>query len=408
MAVVRDYYEVLGVEKTADAKTIKRAFLKLARTLHPDVNKEPDAEARFKEVNEAYSVLSDERKRANYDRYGSAEGPGGFGADYVDMSDIFGGGFGIDDLFSSFFGGSSRGGRTQATRTRGRDMGITLTITLEEAAKGTTKTVSYERLAPCDDCHGTGLAEDGHVTTCAHCGGTGRVVEVQQTIFGQMQSQSTCPVCAGTGKVIDHPCETCEGQGRCPSHESVEVTIPAGIHSGQSISIKDKGEAGVRGERGGDLLVRIEVASHTRFERQGDDLYCQVSVDALQAVVGCTTTLAGIMQDEVVEVTIPAGCAYGQQIELEGYGMPRLNSRARGKLMVVVEVVPPQNLTQDELACVQELVDARALRDMRDARAKGNAHTQDINATQAAQEQAASNRSHNPKSSKRTKRAKRA
>ncbi|MEE1208884.1 MAG: DnaJ domain-containing protein, partial [Parafannyhessea umbonata] len=151
----KDYYEILGVERDADAKTIKRAFLKKARVLHPDVNKEPDAEEKFKEVNEAYSVLSDERKRANYDRYGTAEGPGGFGSDYVDMSDIFGGGFGINDIFDSFFGGGQGGGSSRAARTRGRDMGITLRVTLEEAAAGCTKTIAYDRLAPCDDCGGT-------------------------------------------------------------------------------------------------------------------------------------------------------------------------------------------------------------------------------------------------------------
>ena len=212
-----DYSAILGVERDADAKTIKRACLKKARVLHPDVNKEPDAEEKFKEVNEAYSVLSDERKRANYDRYGTAEGPGGFGSDYVDMSDIFGGGFGINDIFDSFFGGGQGGGSSRAARTRGRDMGITLRVTLEEAAAGCTKTIAYDRLAPCDDCGGTGVAEGGHVKTCDRCHGTGRVVEVQRTIFGQMQTQTTCPACQGSGKVVDKPCETCEGQGRTPS-----------------------------------------------------------------------------------------------------------------------------------------------------------------------------------------------
>ena len=172
----RDYYEILGVDRDADDKTIKRAFLKKARTLHPDVNKEPGAEERFKEVNEAYSVLSDPRKRSNYDRYGTPDGPGGFGSDYVDMSDIFGGsGFGFSDIFDSFFGGGASSGGGRAARTRGRDMGITLRITLEEAAAGCTKTVAYDRLAPCDDCGGTGAADGGHEQACSRCGGTGRV-----------------------------------------------------------------------------------------------------------------------------------------------------------------------------------------------------------------------------------------
>ena len=173
LAASPDYYEILGVEHDADAKTIKRAFLKKARTLHPDVNQAPDAERKFKEVNEAYSVLSDERKRSNYDRFGTPDGPGGFGSDYVDMSDIFGGGFGVSDIFESFFGGGATGAAGRAARTRGRDMGITLRVTLEEAAAGCTKTIAYDRLAPCDDCGGSGAADGGHATSCTRCGDYG-------------------------------------------------------------------------------------------------------------------------------------------------------------------------------------------------------------------------------------------
>ncbi|MBQ9007503.1 MAG: DnaJ domain-containing protein, partial [Atopobiaceae bacterium] len=296
----RDYYEVLGVERDADEKTIKRAFLKKARSLHPDVNKEAGAEEAFKEVNEAYSVLSDERKRANYDRYGTPDGPGGFGSDYVDMSDIFGGsGFGFSDIFDSFFGGAAAGGG-RAARTRGRDMGITLRITLEEAAAGCTKTVAYDRLAPCDDCNGSGTAEGGHEQVCSRCGGSGRVVEVQRTIFGSMQTQSTCPECGGTGHVIDKPCETCGGQGRTPSRETVQVTVPQGVHAGQTLTVEGKGEAGVRGDRGGDLVVRIDIVAHDVFQRQGDDLYCQVSIDSFAAILGTTVPVTGIMVDEQV------------------------------------------------------------------------------------------------------------
>jgi molecular chaperone DnaJ len=344
----KDYYQILGVSRDADQKTIKRAFLKLARKLHPDVNKAADAEEKFKEVNEAYAVLSDERKRANYDRYGNPDGPGGFGSDYVDMSDIFGGagGFGIDDLFSSFFGGG-RGGSATQTRTRGRDMGITMTITLEEAAAGCTKTITYDRLAPCDDCGGTGVAQGGTEKVCEHCHGTGRVVEVQRTIFGQMQSQTTCPVCHGTGKVVDKPCETCEGQGRTPSHETVQITIPAGVHAGQSIRMPGYGEAGVRGDAAGDLVINIQVAEHERFERQGDDLFLRVQINSLEAIVGTSVEVAGIMADEMVTVEIPRGCQYGQRIPVLGKGMPRLNSQARGTLFALVEVVTPQDVPED-------------------------------------------------------------
>lgn len=351
----RDYYEVLGVDRDADQRAIKRAFLKLARTLHPDVNKEPDAEERFKEVNEAYSVLSDERKRANYDQFGNPDGPGGFSSEYVDMSDIFNGGFGgMGDIFDSFFGGGgARGGR--AARTRGRDMGITLRISLVEAAAGCTKTIAYDRLSPCDDCNGTGVAEGGHEKVCDRCGGTGRVVEVQRTIFGQMQSQTTCPACHGSGRVVDNPCDTCQGEGRTPSHETVKVDIPAGVHSGQSIRVDGRGEAGVRGDASGDLVVTIQVVEDGRFERQGDDLFVVVPVDAIDAMLGTTVRIDGVLEDDEVVVEVPAGCQYGQQIELEGLGMPRLGSSTRGRLVAAVQVTVPDNLTPDEIETLQHL-----------------------------------------------------
>lgn len=358
----RDYYEVLEVPRDADAKTIKRAFLKKARTLHPDVSDAPDAEERFKEVNEAYTVLSDDQKRANYDRYGDPNGPAGFGSDYVDVSDIFGGGgFGFGDIFDSFFGGmGGRGAGGQAQRTRGRDMGIRLTVTLEEAAAGCTKTVAYTRLAPCEDCNGTGAAEGGQLHTCERCHGTGRVVEVQRTIFGQMQTQGPCPACNGQGQVIDHPCETCGGQGRTPSREKVEVRVPAGVHSGQTVTVGGKGEAGLRGDACGDLVVSIEVADNERFERQGDDLYCTVSVDALQAIVGTEVTIDGIMADERVTVEIPAGCQFGQRITVEGHGMPRTGMAARGSLIAVVQVEVPRDLTRSQIHDIAAIVAERS------------------------------------------------
>lgn len=362
----KDYYEVLGVPKDADAKTIKRAFLKLARKLHPDVSDDPDAEAKFKEVNQAYSVLSDDRRRANYDRYGDDEGPGGFGggSDYVDMSDIFGGGFGVGDIFDQFFNGgaSSAGGGRQ--RTRGRDMGVRLTVTLEEAATGCTKTIAYDRLAPCDDCGGTGSAGGTAASkSCPRCHGTGRIVETQRTIFGQMQSQRTCPTCGGTGQVIEHPCETCGGQGRTPSHETVGVEIPEGVQSGQTVTVAGKGEAGLRGDRAGDLVVTVEVAEHERFERAGDDLVVRVDVDALEAIVGTTVEVDGILDGEVVAVKVPAGCQYGQQVSVAGKGMPRRGARGRGRLVAVVAVRTPDDLTAKELRDVRKLVRDRAARE---------------------------------------------
>ncbi len=354
----RDFYEVLGVERDADQRTIKRAFVKLARQYHPDVNKSPEAEEKFKEISEAYSVLSDDEKRANYDRYGSPDGPGGFGSDYVDMSDIFGGGFG--DIFDTFFGGGGRSGQSaRQARTRGRDMGITLHITLREAAAGCTKKISYERLAPCDDCNGTGVAEGGKEKVCERCHGTGRVVQSQRTIFGEMQTQSTCPQCHGTGRVVDKPCETCDGQGRTPSHETVKVDIPAGVHSGQTLRVPSKGEAGVRGESSGDLVVSVQIDQDQMFERQGDDLYCTVQVDAIDAMLGKTVTIDGVMEDEHVAVDIPAGVQYGEQIRVQRHGMPRLGSVARGSLIAVVQVVTPTDLTAEQMDALRRIAAER-------------------------------------------------
>ncbi len=358
----KDYYEVLEVPRDADAKTIKRAFLKKAKKLHPDVATAPDAEEKFKEVNEAYSVLSDDQKRANYDRYGDPDGPAGFGgggSDYVDISDIFGGG-GFSDIFDSFFGGG-RGQAGSQARTRGRDMGIRLQISLAEAASGCTKTLSYERLAPCDDCGGTGVSAGGKVCTCERCHGTGRVIEAQRTIFGTMQTQSTCPVCHGAGKTVDKPCETCDGQGRTPSREKVEVQIPAGIHSGQTVTVEARGEAGVRGDASGDLVVSVEIRDDERFERQGDDLYCSVKVDSLEAIVGTTVTIDGILDDEKVTIDVPAGCQFGQHVVVERRGMPRMGMIARGNLVAVVQVETPQDLNPKQLLEIAAMVSSRSL-----------------------------------------------
>lgn len=359
MADSKDYYEILGVPRDADKDTIRRAFRRRAATLHPDVNKAPDAEERFKEVNEAYAVLSDDQKRANYDRYGTPDGPGG----YVDMSDIFnGGGFGIDDIFDSFFGGGGRSSSARrAARSRGRDMGIRLTVSLEEAAAGTTKTLRYDRLATCDTCGGTGAAEGGQVKSCPRCHGTGRVVEVHRTVLGQMQTESECPDCHGTGQVMDKPCPDCHGEGRKRAHEEVQVNVPAGVSSGWTTTLGGKGEAGLRGNATGDLVVSVEVAQHERFERRGDDLYCRVTVDALSAIVGTTVFVRGILDGEKVDVQIPAGCQYGQEVRVERRGMPHMGRIGRGDLVALVEVVVPTDLTQKQLLEVAGIVAERSL-----------------------------------------------
>ena len=343
MADKRDYYEVLGVDRDADQRAIKRAFLKKARTVHPDVSDDPDAEEKFKELNEAYSVLSDEQKRSNYDRYGSADGPAGSG--YVDFSDIFGG-MGVDDIFSSFFGGGASGGsRGQQRRRNGRDMAISLSISLEEAASGCTKTISYERLAECEDCGGTGTAEGGQVVTCSHCGGSGYVTTFQRSFLGQIQSTAPCPDCQGEGSVIDHPCDMCDGQGRTPTHEKLDIEVPAGISNGRQMRVRGYGEAGFRGAPSGDLIVSVQVAEHERFARRGDDLFCDVSVSIAQAALGCTVSVDGILADESVDVVVPAGTQHGGMVTVDGLGMPRESGSGRGNLVARVLVTVPRKLS---------------------------------------------------------------
>lgn len=357
MSDKRDYYEVLGVERDADARTIKRAFLKKAREVHPDVSDDPDAEMKFKEVNEAYSVLSDEQKRANYDRFGTADGMGGSG--YVDFSDIFGG-MGMDDIFSSFFGGGAAGGHAgRQQRRQGRDMAISLSVTLEEAAQGCTKTISYDRLAPCEDCHGTGLAEGAKEEPCKRCHGTGYVTQVQRSIFGQVQSSTPCPDCHGEGTVIDHPCDMCDGQGRTPTHEKLDIKVPAGISSGRQLRVSGYGEAGYRGAPAGDLIVSVEVERHDRFERHGDDLYLDLSVSMVQAALGCTVEVDGIMPDERVSVHVPAGSQPGALVTVEGRGMPRIGGGgARGRLVARVKVVVPTELSAEARQALERYEEA--------------------------------------------------
>lgn len=352
--MAKDLYEILGVDKTASDDDIKRAFRKKARTLHPDVNKEPDAEDRFKELNEAYDVLSDPNKRAQYDRFGTIPGAAGAGggAGYVDLEDPFG----MGDLFSTFFGGSAAGGRASARR-EGHHMGVGLRITLEEAATGVSREIAYDRLATCPDCSGTGMAEGGLEVTCPDCNGQGRVITQRQTPIGVMQSAATCPGCGGTGRVIDNPCEECQGQGRVPDRQRVTIEIPAGVHDGQQLRLSGYGEAGIRGAASGDLTVTVRIESHEFFERDRDDLHCSIAISMVQAALGAEIELDGIFEDEKVKVSIPEGCQFGQRIKVRNCGMPKLHSESRGDLIVHVEVKIPKRLSKGERAILERLAD---------------------------------------------------
>ncbi len=354
--MAQDLYEILGVDRGASDDEIKKAFRKKARRLHPDVNKAPDAEERFKELNEAYDVLSDPQKRAQYDRFGTipgaASGGSPFGGGAVDFEDLFGG-FGMGDIFSSFFGGAAAG--RQGGRKEGRDMGVGLRVSLEEVAAGVKKEIVYDRLAPCPDCGASGLGKGGRVVTCSRCNGTGRIVTVQRTFLGDMQSATTCPECGGMGEKVDNPCSECEGQGRVPDRQRVSVEVPAGIRDGQQLRISGYGEAGMNGAQSGDLIVTVRVLPHEFFERDGDNLHARANVSMVQAALGAEIELDGILEGEAVSVRIPDGCQNEQVIRVKGFGMPRLRSDVRGDMHVHVNVEIPRRLSKREREILEAL-----------------------------------------------------
>lgn len=353
--MTKDLYEVLGVDRNASDDEIKKAFRKQARECHPDVSKEPDAEERFKELNEAYDVLSDPQKRAQYDRFGTIPGAagGGGGPQYVDFDDLFGGGFGMGDIFSSFFGGSGRA----SIRKEGRDMGVGLRLTLEEIAAGTKKEIVYDRLAPCPECEGSGLGPDGKEITCPECNGQGRVVTVQHTFLGDMQSATTCRACGGTGKTIENPCTECEGQGRVPDRQRVTVEVPVGVRDGQQLRLSGFGEAGMHGAVAGDLIVTLRIQPHEFFERDGDNLHARANISMVQAALGSEIEIDGILEDEVVTVRIPEGCQNEQVVRVKNQGMPRFRSDSRGDLMVHINVVIPKKVSKKERELLEQLAE---------------------------------------------------
>ncbi|MCL1799058.1 MAG: molecular chaperone DnaJ [Eggerthellaceae bacterium] len=352
--MAKDLYEILEVGKNASDDDIKKAFRKQARELHPDVNKAPDAEERFKELNEAYDVLSDPGKRAQYDRFGTIPGAagGGYGGGYVDLDDLFGGGFGMGDLFSSFFGGT--GGR-EGIRKEGRDMGVGLRLTLEEVAVGAKKEIVYDRLAPCPECGGGGLGENGHEVSCPECGGQGRVVTVQHTFLGDMQTATACKTCRGTGKTIENPCLECDGQGRIPDRQRVTVEVPVGIKDSQQLRLTGFGEAGIQGARAGDLIVTCRIVLHEFFERDGDNLHARANISIVQAALGAEIIIDGIFENEKVIVRIPEGCQNEQVVTVRSHGMPRFKSTSRGEMYVHTNVIIPTKLTKSQRELLEKL-----------------------------------------------------
>ena len=359
MAEKRDYYEVLGVERNATDQDIKRAYRRLAKKYHPDVNPgDKEAEAKFKEASEAYAVLSDEEKRAKYDQFGHSAfegaggGDGGFGGfgGFGDMGDIFG------DIFGDLFGGGS-GRRTKNGPTRGQDVQSSLDITFTEAAFGCKKNVELWVFDNCDQCNGTGAKAGTKPETCPNCHGSGQMRVQQQTMFGAMTSVRTCSTCGGTGKIIKEKCTRCNGGGRIKVKKTFEVNIPAGIDTGQSIRMSGTGEPGAQGGPNGDLFITVTIRPHPFFSRQGYDVYCSVPISFAQAALGDELEIPTI--DGKAQYTIEEGTQTGTRFRLRGKGIPYLrNSNQRGDQYVTVNVEVPKKLNDKQKELLRQFASA--------------------------------------------------
>jgi molecular chaperone DnaJ len=333
----RDYYELLGVGRDAGPEDIKRAFRRLARELHPDVSDAPDAEHRFREVVEAYEVLSNAERRELYDRFGHAGlRSGGFTPTTFDLG-------GLSDLFSAFFGDDLFGVSGRAARGRGADVAARVEIDLSEAATGTKREVPFEVAVPCARCGGNGAEPGSEATACPTCGGAGRLRQLSRSVFGEFVRTQTCPACSGSGRFIEHPCTDCHGGGRVVEERKLEVDIPAGIHDGQRIRLSGEGHAGTLGGRAGDVYVEVHVRPDERFVREGNDVYCTVELTLPQAALGSTVTVPTL--DGETELTLEPGTQSGEVVVLRGRGFPVLQGFGRGDQRVLVNVRVPTQLT---------------------------------------------------------------
>ncbi len=341
----RDYYEVLGVSRDASQEEIKKAFRRLARQYHPDVNRSPDAESRFKEINEAYEVLSDEQKRAAYDRYGHSGAQGGFGAE--GFSDI-------SDIFNEFFSGFARANaQTRRSPRRGADLRYDLKIDFLEAVFGTEKEIEIVRNETCPRCNGSGAEPGTTPVRCRTCNGTGEVRRVQQSILGSFVSVATCPTCNGTGEVITTPCRQCGGRKQVRVTRTLVVTIPPGVDTGTQIRLNGEGEPGINGGQPGNLYVVINVAPHPFFRRKDEDIIVEISINIAQAALGDEIEVPTV--DGKEKLIIPAGTQSGSVFRLKGKGVPHLRRSTRGDQIVIVTVQVPQSLTAEQKRLFMEL-----------------------------------------------------
>lgn len=345
----RDYYEVLGVQRTATDEEIKKAFRRLAKQYHPDANKEQGAEARFIEVNEAYEVLSDPQKRSAYDRYGHAgvgnsAGTAGFN-DFGFSS--------INDLFETFFAGASNTQRRTGSQ-RGADLRYDLTITFEEAIFGCQKDIELPRWENCSTCHGNGAAPGTSTTRCSACQGTGEIRRVQQSIFGQFVNVTMCERCRGEGRVITTPCEKCRGQGRVRNNRRVKVNIPAGVDDGINVRVTGEGEVSSRGGTPGNLYVILTVKPHPFFKRNGNDIIYELPISFTQAALGAEVEVPTV-DSKSTPLKIPPGTQSGRSFRLKNMGVPVVHSSARGDQHVIIKVVTPTSLSPEEKRLFEEL-----------------------------------------------------
>ena len=346
----RDFYEVLGVDKSASEDDLKKAYRKLAKANHPDLHPgDAEAEARFKEINEAYEVLSDSDKRSRYDQFGHA----GVDPNVNPTAGGFGGGFGFDgfgdlgDIFESFFGGGGgRSTRSQNAPRRGENLRAAVDLTFEEAAFGCTKEIPISRIEDCAECHGSGCAAGTTPEVCPVCGGSGQVRRQQRTAFGVMQTTVACDHCRGAGTIIHNPCPTCKGKGAVRRNKTVSVNIPAGIDDGQTISVRGQGHRGSNGGPAGDLLVTIRMMSHPQFEREDTSVLYRLNINIVQAALGAEVEVPTL--DGKVKYTIPEGTQSGTVFRLRGKGIPRLNSTGRGDQFVTVIVDIPIGLNSEQ------------------------------------------------------------
>ena len=343
----RDYYELLGVPRNASEGEIKRSFRRLARELHPDVSDAPDAQERFREVVEAYEVLSKTETRELYDRYGHAGlRSGGFQPGHVDFGSLA-------DLFSAFFGDEFLfGGRGRGGRERGADLAATVEIDLVEAARGATREVPFDAAVTCTRCGGDGAEPGSEITTCPTCDGSGRLQHVTRSVFGEFVRTQTCPTCAGSGRRIERPCAECSGAGRVVEERKLTVEIPPGIHHGQQIRLSGEGHAGILGGRAGDVYVEVRIRPDERFVREGDDIYTTVDLTFTQAALGATVAIPTLDGDE--ELELPAGTQPGETVVLRGRGMPVLQRQRRGDQRILVNVLVPRRLTDEQRRLLQE------------------------------------------------------